>query len=135
MVKHVHAELMMQFAQDAAETSVPLSRWQFDSGKGWEDFPYTSDDAPTWTPQFKYRRKPKTMNINGYEVPEPLREAPEYGKKVYTPHISSDKLVIDRNWDGEAYDVRNLERGIVHLTKEAAETHARALLSFTETKK
>ena len=52
---HPHAELMMQYAQDAMETDKPWERWQFADGYDWH--PLTSN--PMWGASAKYRRKPK----------------------------------------------------------------------------
>lgn len=74
----------------------------------------------------------KTININGFEVPEPLREAPEEGTRCFTCAIWHEDTFNVMIWTGGLYDVRCLKRGLLHLTKEAAILHAKALLSFTE---
>ena len=59
-MKHKHAELMMQYAQDAMETPRPWERWQYQTesmqeGDVWNNcFPNPSFDG-----SYKYRRKPK----------------------------------------------------------------------------
>ncbi len=62
MPKHIHAELMAQYAQDAMETDKPWELWECDSGKGWIEGlgPFLFD------PCYKYRRKPKTFMCNGW---------------------------------------------------------------------
>lgn len=77
----------------------------------------------------RYRVKPRTININGIEVPEPVREPLKNGTKYWTLNRSS---VIDYIWDGDNMDQEILASGWVHLTKEAAEAHHRALVSFTQ---
>ena len=70
MTAHKHAALMAQYAQDAAETDRPWERWQVYIMGGWRNW-----DIPfTFYPESEYRRKPRTININGYEVPEPVRK-------------------------------------------------------------
>lgn len=71
MPAHIHAELMAQYAEDALTTNRP---WEL-----WEVMPVNSEwmplyDNPSWNTATKYRRKQKTININGFEVPEPVRE-------------------------------------------------------------
>lgn len=130
MTKHVHAELIMQYAQDAMETDKPWERWQFCKPGGWliwSDCPQT----PIWNEDYKYRRKPQTININGYEVPEPLREAPSEGTIVYYPNLYSLCLVNCNNFFDTSFYRRLLNLGVLHSTREAAKKHARALLSFT----
>jgi hypothetical protein len=101
---------------------------------------YMKDDnivrtTPSFTlhprPSTFIRIKPKTININGYEVPEPLREEPEEGMVVYCaswaePGKSSYYSSNFRDF---------LDEGLLHLTSEAAILHRRALTSFTTLKK
>lgn len=56
-MKHPHAELMAQYAQDAMETDKPWERWQCHWGQrtGWDDV----EDNPSWCKSTQYRRKPK----------------------------------------------------------------------------
>jgi hypothetical protein len=76
---------------------------------------------------------PATININGYEVPEPLRTAPEPGSRYYVASTGVD-IPSRYEWLDDDVDYLYLARGIVHLTKEDASLHAKALLSFTEAK-
>ena len=75
---------------------------------------------------------PKTININGIEVPEPLRVAPEFGTVYFYPLISNTNIHNYSHWGDHSYDQRRLKHGFIHSTKEAAIAHAKALLSFTE---
>ena len=74
---------------------------------------------------------PRTININGHEVPEPLRVAPKEGTPVFIPAFDED-LFSEYTYlhAGISYDF--LKHGVLHLTKEAAIAHANALLSFTK---
>lgn len=80
-----------------------------------------------------YRVKPEPININGVEVPKPEADRLPYDATYYYPSLSAyGELSRASRWlDGED-DRTLLSRGLVHLTREAAETHAKALLSFTE---
>ena len=81
------------------------------------------------------RIKPKIININGIEVPEPMREMPPEGTSVYWPGFGPDS----GDTHTESADVGYyptmlpdlLRKGLLHLTEEAAAIHANALLSFT----
>ena len=86
---------------------------------------------PPWNEHHKYRRKPRTININGYEVPEPVRKPLEREARYFVPAIGGVYLVSEFHWRDDEADKRFLDRSLVHLTKKAAITHARALLSFT----
>ena len=97
---------------------------------GW--FAKTSADFHT---NATYRIKPeppKTININGYDVPEPLRVAPPKGTPVYVVGVYSLMNDAHFKWDGGTLALQALEAGMMHLTREAAELHTQALLSFTQ---
>jgi hypothetical protein len=129
-MKHKHAELMALYAQDAMETDKPWERWErrYKGHTYWQSL----NCCPTWTPITEYRRKPRTININGFEVPEPVREPLKDGQEYYDVSIGSADNVVKYTWRGESWDFHTMDKGIVHLTKEAAMLHAEALLSFTQ---
>lgn len=79
-----------------------------------------------------FRLKPRTITINGHEVPEPMRVAPSDGTVYYMPDWSNPCLFTSTRWASDSYDRHRLAYGICHATREAAEAHAKALLSFTE---
>ena len=78
-----------------------------------------------------WRKKHRTININGHEVPEPLREHLKRGKSYYIPNIVFPAHYITILWTSDDIDMRWLNDGLIHATKEAAIAHAEALLSFT----
>jgi hypothetical protein len=129
-MKHKHAELMALYAQDAMETDKPWERWErrYKGHTYWQSL----NCCPTWTPVTEYRRKPRTIKINGFEVPEPVREPLEDGQEYYIPSITFGSGAGHHSWRGDNHDDGWLAKGLIHLTKEAAETHAKALLSFTK---
>ena len=77
--------------------------------------------------------KPKTININGFIVPEPERKPLERYTSYFLVDITARPTAnIHYKWcDGEI-DTRCLEAGLIHLTREAADLHIKALLSFTK---
>lgn len=76
--------------------------------------------------------KPRFIDINGHKVPEPLRVAPAYDTRYYVPDLVSNILFSAYLWQDDDFDNCWLKLGFVHLTKEAAISHAQALLSFTK---
>lgn len=128
---HPHAALMALYAQDAAETYAPWERWEYIDPKhpSWREM----WSHPSWIPECEYRRKPKTIRIGEFDVPEPLREAPAPGTEYFVATLSSEDLATPL-WDSDHHDLRWLKWGLVHLTREAAEIHRRALISLTEQK-
>jgi hypothetical protein len=76
-----------------------------------------------------WRIKQKTININGFEVPEPVRDKLEEGDLYFIP----EALTIEAyDWSDDEIDNNLLKWGLIHLTKEAAELHIKALISFTQ---
>ena len=83
----------------------------------------------------EYRLKPeppKTIRIGEYDVPEPVREPLENGAACWYPKLSNIDLIDGYIWCNDDTDVRMLSNGLIHLTKEAAVIHAKALLSLTK---
>ena len=134
-MKHKHAELMMEYARDAMETVQPWKRWEF-KFEGEDDWNGLEEPA-VWRKDCEYRHKPRTVNINGFEVPEPVRSPLENGTIYYISYISApdDALAWECRWRSDKYDFNYLKKGIVHLVEEAAIKHAEALLSFTRIEK
>lgn len=134
---HIHYKEMMMYATDAAKMDEPYTVWQVLNplcpNDGWEDLV----GQPGWYIDFSYRRKPKTININGYDVPEPVREPLENGDQYHLPsfnNIACGSGYKTSRWGGDGIDMKRLASGIIHLSEEAALSHAKALLSFTENK-
>lgn len=73
---------------------------------------------------------PRHIEINGHKVPAPESTPPKYRAQYYVPAITHEEPALLYFWDNDETDRRCLERGLVHLTKEAAIAHAKALLSF-----
>ena len=82
----------------------------------------------------QYRRKPATIKINGFAVPEPVRFNLKKGEIYYVSRLGVMQLYDQLVWDDDSYDSKALKLGVIHLTKESAIDHAKALLSFTEQK-
>ena len=85
-MKHKHAELMMQYAQDAMETHKPWERWEWYvlAIKSW----VTMSSNPDWNTRTEYRRKPKMLRVtleNGEVVswPEPHKGDLNVGQHSY----------------------------------------------------
>ncbi|UIS74585.1 hypothetical protein [Morganella phage Mecenats66] len=130
MSGHIHAELMAK----AAEIAKNDKHW-------YRHFQVLSVDADQWfgfsgefefDPKREYRLKPITISINGYEVPAPLRAdvEPAVGDRLYVADTSAAEARLT-TWNGAPADYRCLSYGILHCTKEAADCHRTAMLSFS----
>ena len=127
---HIHAAAMAEYAKDAAETDMPWERWEFSYGGKKVGAFFSLAEHPNWDADREYRRKAKTLLINGHEVPEPHRTPLEIGDAYWT-FTFFFAGVIEVYWDGDSEDHNAFNNGLIHLTKEAAEKHFEALKSFT----
>ena len=124
------AKLIEQYAKDWSENDRPWELWETDrvAADGvWN----TLMGHPAWSDKCNYRRKKQTININGYEVPEPERVQPEIGVEYFTP-MAGYGDIEKHKWEGDGVDIKWLNQGVVHLTSDAAKLHLKALLSFTD---
>ena len=125
MTAHKHAALMLQYAKDAMETDKPWERWEMsDDGEQW----YPCSNPPVWEVNMKYRRKPQTIKVGKWEFPKPIAFTPEKDTiywviRLYHKGYSPDDLI----WSGDEIDFDLLENRMIHLSREAAQTHADVL--------
>ncbi len=126
MSGHPHADLMAKAAEIAKTDKEWYSQFQRLIGGEWQ----TPIVGFVFQPEIKYRLKPRFIDINGHQVTEPVREPLEGDQEYWIADIRYAVSVF--NWENNDADNRWLERGIIHLTKEAAEAHSAALLSFTQ---
>ena len=81
----------------------------------------------------KYRVKPeepKTIKVNGFDVPEPMREAPALGAAYFIAIPNSQNYYHGYLRDAFPLNTCWLSRGLLHSTKEAAVAHAKAMLGI-----
>lgn len=140
MTAHKHAALMLQYAQDAAETDRPWERWEvsdaikYDSSRrlvrNWRQL----EDNPDWNANVQYRRKPQVIRVGRHEFPKPITEAPLAGVTVYNVQEHFDHTVPHAfQVAEEKFDPSNpfhkwyVRAGLSHLTGAAAQAHADTL--------
>ena len=124
MAKHKHAALMLQYAQDWAETDEPWKRWEVTSHR---DEWVALCGHPYWKDESEYRRKPRTLTYT-ITIPEPLREAPEVGEVFYVAAMYAKNFCNAYEWSGCETDRRFLKRGMCFTTKEDAIAAAKAMM-------
>lgn len=131
MKQHPHAEILRAIADGEPLENFEIrgsdSDWQSwqSLANGWMDWLYNPED-------WYLRRKQKTIVVNGFEVPEPVREPLEKGQMYWMPLLHSTDYVMFVNCTGGATVLEQLalKRGFLHLTKEAAVAHAKAMLGI-----
>ena len=126
MTAHKHAALMLQYAQDAAETDKPSERWEFEVKSGvWCNL----SEHPAWLENKEYRRKPQVIRVGRHEFPKPISEAPEKGAVYWTIEAGGrNGFYAERyKWLQTGRTEEAIRQGLVHLTEEDAQTHADVL--------
>ncbi len=128
-MKHIHAENMRLYAEDAMETDKPWERWESrdDVSLKWWTLQYN----PYWDTEIQYRRKPSTIKVNGFDVPEPVRGRLKHGALYFLPSPSIEEFSgATWTWVDDGMDEMLLSRGLIHLTKDNAIIHAKAMLGI-----
>ena len=116
-------------------------------------FPFTAivDGSPfSWTKKGKlfndsaraafdlikeYTPPANTININGYDVPQPVREPLDNGDMYYAASPTTHGTPIRAEWRHDEFDKNALKNGLIHLSKKAVKKHNKALKSFTKLNK
>ena len=125
MTAHKHAALMLQYAQDAAETERPWERWEFKTdGDTWVEL----IKNPSWFEDRKYRRKPQAIRVGRHAFPKPITRELNGGTDYFYVRVGDTCFEVSSdNWIGSAYDLMRLESRRIHPTREAAQAHADVL--------
>lgn len=89
-------------------------------------------DTQSYMSGLSFRIAPRTILVNGVEVPAPETVAPAYGSGYYTPHVTREQGYSKDTWDGASFDLHVLEQGIVYLNKEDAIARSKAMLITQE---
>ena len=125
-MKHVHHDMIVAWAAD------PSRVVEVETDTGWQVI-----NTPVWTADSEYRFKPeepKYIVVNGVNVPEPVRE-PLKNDQNYWVADPSAYDIYGGWWASKALEIQCLSRGLIHLTREAAQTHIDAMLLPSRTDK
>lgn len=126
MPKCPHADLIMEYAKDCLGHEEPWRLWQKKMDGQWADVIC----HPQWAEGSEYRRKPRTVVINGIEVEAGASVAPLLESKYYFPDVHDPDLWGTDRWSGCPDDLARFSRGIIYSTTEDAAAMARAMLAF-----
>lgn len=79
---------------------------------------------------YELRIKPKTVIINGIEIPEPVRTPLDFGTPYYSPIFDSEnRSYYLYFWINRHEDKLRLEKGLVQLTSDGAIALRAAMLA------
>lgn len=91
--------------------------------------PENRDALQVLFPDIEFEAPPKPMRkIGEWEYPKPERDAPPEGTWVYIPDLQYFPENEGVEWYSTDYLIRCLNAGLVHLTPEAAQAHAEAII-------
>lgn len=80
----------------------------------------------------EYRIKPKTILVNGIEVPAPETKELNSGTTFYIPCIYNTGTPFQLSWHGGMQECEYLKMGIIYINKEDAIARAKAMLLTQE---
>lgn len=94
------------------------------------------DDWSDWLPKAsihigrgeEWRVKPKTITIGTMEVPAPATMPLKYGTPYWIPLLFRRELYTKTLWTDNKWDELAIKHGMIHLSKENAIAHAKALI-------
>lgn len=123
--RHKHADVIIAWANG--------QKVQFKNNLGhWVDYPLSIMGTPSFhDPHSNWRIKPRTIKIGDMEVPEPLREMPSDDTTYYYVDTGYQDLYDFESWEGSKSDLHRFNHGFCHLTKDAAISHAKALIAVS----
>lgn len=79
--------------------------------------------------EWEFRLKPRTITVNGREiVAGETRQPPE--DHYYLADPGAYEYWVQYRWTDHSCNLEHLSRGLVHLTKENAIAHAKAMLGI-----
>jgi hypothetical protein len=85
-------------------------------------------ENPAWIEEGAYRIKQKTININGFPVPEPVYQE-SYEETYFIPNLSSVSI---SEMAAHAIPSSTFKAGFVFRSRDDAATFLMAILSFTQ---
>tara|TARA_R110000772_G_scaffold43692_2_gene100666 strand:- start:1969 stop:2364 length:396 start_codon:yes stop_codon:yes gene_type:complete len=80
-----------------------------------------------WRKPSFYTLAPRTHKVNSFDVPVPESKELKSREQYYTACPTATCYFDIHAWVGDAVDLKNLKRGLIHLTPEAAIANGKAM--------
>lgn len=123
---------ILPVVQAAANGDVIEARFKGNSGeKNWIESQY---DWECFGRSREYRIKPRTIKVNGFDVPKAITKKPKLGSSIFIANISAMDFYQLSEWHDADQQNRALQRGLVHSAEESAIAHAKAMLGIDPNK-
>ncbi|MBE8597868.1 hypothetical protein [Xenorhabdus sp. BG5] len=112
MPKHIHADLMAQYAQFAQIDNEPWRYFQYGAFDCVDNVIWIDcERCITFDPHLMYRLKPKTIKIGNIDVPKPVREPLKNGTAYYCLDISfGTPDAVPHLWGKSTFDMARLNQ-------------------------
>lgn len=125
--KHKHYDFIMQWASDPSQKVW----WKNPSATKWNIFVGT----PCWDADYIYHigeHPPKRkIMIGDVEIDAPEVSELAHNTEYYLPNIGAPEMYSESRWHRDDIDAFRLKTGVIHLNKEAAIAHAKALIKVS----
>ena len=82
-------------------------------------------------PEHQFRLSQEMITIGDVSFPKPESKAPEIGVRYFMTYLSARTFFAHHYWDGGEIDQGFLKAGLVHLSRENAIAHAKALIKLS----
>lgn len=119
-MKHKHYDLMVQWLGDQTLELEYKTSGVWVTANPLNDNPVT-DPHPEW------RIKPRMVKVGRHEWPMPLSDEPAEWTVYWVAYSGSVSMC---KWTNHDTDLSRLRGGVIHLTEEAAQQHADALVAI-----
>lgn len=98
----------------------------------WVEYKQTSPVGILTSTEYSFRIKPREMiTIGDVTFPKPQKVRYSVGTEYYFPCLEVKNLYSSYIWGDDCLDNDLLQKGILHLTKENAIAHAKALIKLS----
>lgn len=123
-IQHLRADLMFLYATDAKTTDKPWTRWQKKVDGEWVQ----CETHPAWD-DAEYRRCRVVITVGKHSFIKGETEPLTIGTSYFYIAYGQERGFYDYSarWQGLSWEMKLLEHGLVHLSMENAQQHAKVL--------
>lgn len=120
------AQVFQHMADNMRECKSPVDGLRVGDGSTWAPMSQGYSIAGLMLSESHFALEPRTHTLNGYDVPAPETDAPEYETEYWILNALGDDGVLEYLWASGSDDQNALRNGL-WLSKEDAIANAKAL--------
>lgn len=100
-------------------------------GGDWVTYNQNSPVGALTSGEYSFRVK-EMITIGNVSFPKPESKKPNMDSKYYSPSLGdTSKLYIELSWEDDSIDNISFTQGLIHLSKDNAIAHAKALIKIS----